>query len=237
MAYRLLDKFQKLFEGHRYLHRNSSLGDFVALHFYEDLLSLSKSEKLPQRIATREWVVNRDNRRQGVRARRCDGSFGELVPGETAVIDEGFQVARGPAATIEIGVEVKILGKAMIKQIDRVMGDLKKQVSEFKKRGGTDCICAGVVGINQAAYTVGYEGDRAYKTDGKANRHPIQEAAEAERRLRAEVEPLYDEFVVLRYSATNDEPFSFAWANREDTTRNYGASLLRICREYDKRFR
>ena len=184
MPYRLLEEFQKLFDGRRYLHRNSSLGDFVALHLYEDLLSLSKSEKLPQRIATHEWVVNRANRRQGVKARRCDGSFGELVPGETAAIDKGFQVARGLAATVEIGVEVKILAKAMIKQIDRVMGDLQKQLAQFKKRGGTECICVGVVGINHAPYTVGYEGDRSYKTDGKANRHPVQEAADAERRLR-----------------------------------------------------
>lgn len=34
-------------------------------------------------------------------------------------------------ATIEIGVEVKILAKAMIKQIDRVTGDLTKQVGQY----------------------------------------------------------------------------------------------------------
>lgn len=237
MPYRLLEEFQKLFEGRRYLHRNSSLGDFIALHLYEDLLSLSKSERLPQRIAAREWVVNRANRRQGVKARRCDGSFGELVPGETAVSDQGFQVARGLAATVEIGVEVKILAKAMIKQIDRVTGDLHKQLAQLKKRGGANCICIGVVGINQAPYAVGYEGDRSYKTDGKANRHPVQEAADAERRLREDVQPLYDEFIVLSYSATNEDPYPFAWTNRQETVRDYGASLLRICREYDRRFK
>jgi len=41
VSYRLLDEFEKLFRGQRYLHRNSSLGDKVALHLYEDLLSLN----------------------------------------------------------------------------------------------------------------------------------------------------------------------------------------------------
>jgi len=198
---------------------------------------LDKSQKLPQRIASGEWVVDLSNRRQGVKARRCDGSFGELVPGETAEIPAGFQVARGPAATVEIGVEVKILAKAMIKQIDRVSGDLQKQVKHFKQRGGEDCICVGIIGINHAPYSIGYEADRSYKTDGKTHRHPIHEAEEAERRLRAEAQPVYDEFVVLRYSATNDEPYGFSWVNRDETVRNYGASLLRICREYDRRHR
>ena len=210
MPYRLLEEFQKLFEGRRYLHRNSSLGDFVALHLFEDLFTLNRSPKLTQRIANQELVVNRANKRQGVIARRSDGTFGELVPGETPIVDAGYQVARGRVATVEIGAEVKILAKAMIKQIDRVIGDLQKQVTQFKQRGGTDCICVGIIGINQAPYTIGYEGDRAFKTDGKANRHPIQEAADAERRLKDQVQPVYDEFIVLRYTATNEEPYPFA---------------------------
>ena len=60
---------------------------------------------------------------------------------DDAIADEGFSVARGPVATIEIGVETKILAKAMIKQIDRVIGDLIRQTEEFKRRGGR-AICA-----------------------------------------------------------------------------------------------
>ena len=93
-------------------------------------------------------------------------------------------MAHGIVATVEIGVEVKVLAKAMIKQIDRVCGDLIKQVAQFRKGAGNP-ICTAFVGVNHAAYTVGYEGDRSYRTDGKGNRHPIQEAAEAERRLVA----------------------------------------------------
>ena len=100
------------------------------------------------------------------------------MPGTPVISDPGFQVARGVVATVEIGAEIKILAKAMIKQIDRVTDDLQKQVPQFK-RGAGDPIVVALVGINHAPYAVGYEGDRAYRTDGKANRHPIQEAADA----------------------------------------------------------
>jgi len=42
----------------------------------------------------------------------------------------GIAVAFGKVATIEIGTEVKILAKAMRKQLDRVCSDLEKQISE-----------------------------------------------------------------------------------------------------------
>jgi hypothetical protein len=48
--------------------------------------------------------------------------------------------------------------------------------------------------------------------------------------------PHFDEFIILRYDATNEPPFPFAWANYTLTVRNYGSALLRICREYDRRF-
>lgn len=235
MSYRLLTEFQNLFDGHAYLHRDSSRGDFVAMHLYEDLVALNKSAKLKSRVESKEWVLNTANKRQGIQARRGDGTFGEIVPGEIAITDPGYMVARGKVATVEIGIEVKILAKAMIKQIDRVTGDLQKQVVHFKRGGGTP-ISVGIVGINHAQYTTGYEGTRAFKTDGKANRHPYQEAPEAERRLLADAAPHFDEFIVLHYEATNEPPFPFAWVNYTLTAQNYGAALVRISREYDRRF-
>jgi hypothetical protein len=82
----------------------------------------------------------------------------------------------------------------------------------------------------------GYEGERSFRTDGKANRHPFQEAAEAERRLLADAALHYDEFIVLHYAATNEPPFPFSWVNFTLTSQNYGSSLLRVSRKYDQRF-
>jgi len=235
VPYQLLTEFENLFSGHPYRHRDSSLGDFVAMHLYEDLVTLNKSTKLESRIQSKEWVLNTANRRQGIKARRGDGTFGEIVPGEIAITDSGFLVSRGKVATVEVGVEVKILAKAMIKQIDRVVGDLQKQVVEFRRGSGTP-ICVAVVGINHAQYCTSYEGTHAFKTDGKANRHPSQEANEARRRLLADAAPHFNEFIILPYDAINEPPFPFMWVNANLVEQNYGAALLRISREYDRRF-
>ena len=206
------------------------------MHLYEDLLAINRSSKLTEAIEHQRSVLNVQNRTRGIKARRGDGTFGEIIPGEKPLLDQGFKVARGPIATVEIGIEVKILAKAMIKQIDRVTGDLLKQVAHFK-RGGKTAITVGIVGINYAAHTVSYEKDRATPTTGKGGfPHPIQEAGEAERRLRTDAAPVFDEFIVLRYRATNEDPFPFEWVDYDLTRQDYGAVLARISREYQSRF-
>jgi hypothetical protein len=143
--YRLLTEFRRLFEGRLYKHRASNQGDFVAMHLYEDLVAINRSVKLIDAAVNRkDRVLNVHNKRRGVTARRGDGTFGEIIPGETPIIDPGYLVARGSIATVEIGVEVKVLAKAMIKQIDRVINDLRNQVAQFK-RGGGHPICVAVV--------------------------------------------------------------------------------------------
>ena len=154
---RLLDTFRQLFEGTRYLHRKSNLGDLIAVQFYEDLIALGKSTKLPQRVAAHDRVINLRNITVGKTARRGDGTLGELVPTAAAIVEKDFIVARGPTANIEVGAEAKILAKAMIKQIDRVIGDLQRQVQMFKKHGGNP-ICVGFVGINCSPTYTSYEG-------------------------------------------------------------------------------
>jgi hypothetical protein len=235
VSYRLLDAFRGTFEGTRYLHNDSSLGDFIAMQLFEDLYVLAKSARLVARIERRERVVNTRNTRRGIIARRGDGTFGEIVPGVAAVQDPRFTVARGQVATVEIGVEVKILNKAMIKQIDRVENDLNNQIKQFK-RGTGDPICVGIVGINHAAVSTGYAGLKITTTDGRKNLHPYREAAKAEARLAHDVASGFNEFLVLRYRATNLEPYPFEWVDLKNTELDYAAILTRISREYTRRF-
>jgi hypothetical protein len=211
------------------------LGDVIASHLYEDLLMLGKSSLLAERIAKREHVVNTANKAVGKKSRRGDGTFGELVPTAVAITESGFHVARGEIANIEIGAETKILAKSMIKQIDRVIGDLVRQVEQFKKTGGNP-ICVGIVGINHAAEYTSYEGTREYPTDGKKEKHPAQEASAAEHKILAEAAPQFDELQILRFRATNSTPFPFDWVNLTQTEKEYSSLLLRLSREYDKRF-
>ncbi len=237
LEYRLLTEFRRLFEGKIYKHRDSSQGDFVAMHLYEDLIAIDRSPKLTEAAITRkDRVVNVQNKRRGVAARRGDGTFGEIIPGEAAIVDPGYLAARGPVATVEIGIEVKVLAKAMIKQIDRVINDLRNQVVQFK-RGGGHPICVAVIGINNAESTVGYEGDRPFPTTGKQGfLHPFQEATAAERRLQSEVVKEFDEFLVLRFKATNVPPYPFEWVNYKETRLDYSAALSRIGARYQQHF-
>jgi hypothetical protein len=164
-SFSLLNSFRATFDGQKYRHRNSVLGDIIASHLYEDLVTLGKSTLLVDRVTRKERVVNAANKTIGKKSRRGDGTFGELVPTTIAITEDGFRVARGEIANIEIGVETKILAKAMIKQIDRVIGDLIRQVEEFKRTGGHP-ICVGIVGFNQAPCYTSFEGDREHPTDG-----------------------------------------------------------------------
>ena len=234
MNYLLLNTFRGLFDGQAYLHRNSSLGDQVAMHLFEDLYALGRSKKLVRRVDSGLSVLNAKNLRQGVNARRGDGSFGEIVPNTGSIVDDGFAVRRGPIAALEVGIEVKILMKAMIKQIDRVANDLRRQANQFHQGGGNP-ICVGVVGINHSSHCTTYEGDRAFPTDGKKYKHPIDEADDAAARLLRDAAPAFDEFIVLRFEAINEEPFHFSWVDETATHLNYGAALVRIGQAFDAR--
>src|SRR5207247_3664373 len=112
--YRLLERFRNVFEGNQYKHRNSSIGDSIAIELYEDLHNLQKSAKLISRIEDHERVMNVQNVRQGVKARRGDGTFGELIPGEEALALRGLKVARCRIGTVGIGVEGKILSRELL---------------------------------------------------------------------------------------------------------------------------
>ncbi|OGA05338.1 MAG: hypothetical protein A2W68_18405 [Betaproteobacteria bacterium RIFCSPLOWO2_02_64_14] len=235
MAYKLLEEFRGLFEGAKYNHRNSTLGDRVASFLFEDLYDLGRSPKFLAVVSSCDRVLNRKNVAVGKQARRGDGTFGVRVPHIVAITIPDHNIALGEVATIEIGAEVKILAKAMIKQIDRVCTDILNQVAEFKKHGGRP-ICVGIVGINSAKAYTSYEGSKRWPTDGKKHKHPAQEADEAEKRLMFRVQPHFDEFVTLRFQASNTRPYDFAWVNKAQTEKEYAAALVRISREYETRF-
>lgn len=235
MPYRLLSRFRGTFESTRYRHRDSSLGDKVAVELYEDLLRLGRSPSFNRRVTDGTRAVNARSLLRGIAMRRGDGTFGEAIPRVPLVHDQNYSVPRAQLATVEIGVEVKILFKAMIKQIDRVITTSCDQAENFRKKG-TSAICIGIVGINFAPRCVGYEGDRAFPTDGGKYKHPIQEANGAEMRLLARARACFDEFLVLRFRAKNEAPFEFEWVDAEGATLDYGAVLTRIAVLYQKRF-
>ena len=236
VTFRLLDRFQAIFDGVKYRHRSSTSGDKVAACLYEDLYALSKSKELCLRIAQHRVVVNTQNQRRGIKARRGDGTFGELIPGLAAVVEMGFGVARGEISNVEIGVEVKILAKAMDKQRGRVENDLRDQARQFRTRANNP-VCIGIVGINYADVYVSYEGDRSFRTDGSATyRHPAQEAAAVEGKLSHALYTTFDELLFLRYRATNEPPYPFKWVNPINVRKDYGAALARISDAYDTRF-
>ncbi|MGB8683888.1 MAG: hypothetical protein WCD12_13460 [Candidatus Binatus sp.] len=236
MEYRLLDAFRRAFEGKPYLHRNSSIGDRIAQFLYEDLVQLGTSKTLVSRVKSGEVALNSRNLRVGIKARRGDGTFGERVPGTKLIHDKGFDVPRGQIATVEIGAEVKVIAKSMIKQFDRVKRDLTGQVAEFKTGGGTP-ICVGIVGINWAASYHSFEGEKEYDTKGTSKEpHPIKDAHKTGVRLEHEAKPAFDEFLILRFRATNVEPFPFEWVDESATTTAYGALLIRVSRKYEQLF-
>lgn len=82
--HRLLIEFRNLFEGHKYEHRRSNLGDFVAMHLYEDLMAIRKSERYVLSVESMSRVLNVQNKRKGIEARRGDGTFRRAHSGRGA---------------------------------------------------------------------------------------------------------------------------------------------------------
>lgn len=237
MTYKLLRAFEGLFQGNEYRHRDSTQGDYVASFLVDDLYALGRSAKLKAAVDSRKSVLNVRNRTLGRDHRRGDGSFGAAVPGVPPIESaDVYTVGLGEVASIEVGAEVKIFAKAMIKQLDRVGTDIINQAMEFK-RSNPSAIRVGVVAFNFAQVCRSFEGEREFVTTGKGSyKHPIQEASKAEQRLVARVANHLDELVVLRFVATNMPPLAFSWVDPNRTAREYGAALVRIAALYEQRF-
>jgi hypothetical protein len=232
MSYLLLEHFQSIFQGQVYRHRASGHGDAIARRFYEDLYALSRSPILKDRVDSSDHVINLANTVVGRKGRRGDGTFGEGAPYGETIREPGFNVALGDVANLEIAIEVKVLQKAMIKQIDRVQGDLAKQVEIFKSKNHR-AITIGFVAVNHAKQTTSYEGDREFIAHGSAA--PSIEGPKAIARLQ-ETMRKYDEMMFLKFKITNVYPFPFQWVNAEETSQQYGSLLVRVLRNYEARF-
>lgn len=244
MKYRLLDAFASLFSGQPYYHRKSNQGDAVSAEFYEDLYDLGHSPKFNLAVDTaRRGIGPRNKTVTKRRMRRGDGTLGLLIDRDNALRLPGYSVPRGAVATIDIGVEAKIFNKAMMKQVDRVAGDLKKQVEHWRRVTEDDRLLSiAVIGVNCADYTVSYEGQeenaRVYKTDGKKYAHPVDEAPRVLARIQQEVidAEIYDEVLILKYIARNEAPFNFVWQDTAATRAAYKAALLRVTDKFERRF-
>lgn len=232
--FRLLEAFRRTFEGGPYLHRNSQLGNRVADFLFDDLYELNQSSRFRSDADHDLAALNPKGISPGLKARRGDGSWGPVVPAHVPRPYAGHIIRIAPTAEVDIGAEVKILAKSMIKQLDRVCSDLCGQSRHFKTKS-PDAISVGIVGINLAAKYTSYEGARSYPTGQPGHPHPAAEAPEAERRLLAEVEHCYDELLILAFRATNTAPYAFQWVDRNATADSYASLLLRVLREYARR--
>ena len=228
---RLLDEFRRVFEGEPYKHRVSTTGDRVASYLYEDLYSLAYSAAFVSRVDALQVAVNTSNRIKGKRGRRGDGTFGRVVPTEAPVRLDGLRVPRGPVASLEIGAEFKIGATKLIAQVDRVINDLVNQAKVFRSLSPA-AINVAFVGVNFADAYTGYEGARS--TEAKAP--PSREARDFAARIQAEAGGHFDELLVLRFRATNQPPFRFAWLDHKDVEQSYSSALVRISAEYQRRF-
>jgi hypothetical protein len=233
--FKLLQQLERTFRDGPYVHRNSNLGNRIADYLYEDLYDLGESPKFRQLVDSKRRVLNPKNVSPGIHARRGDGSFGTPVPGSQPTSVPGFAVTRGTTAEVELGAEVKILAKAMIKQIDRVMNDLRSQASHLQEKSPR-ALTIGIAAVNFADQYISHEGERRYPTDGSGgNPHPSQEGPKAELRLRA-VEDRFTEFLQIGFRATNEPPYPFEFVAPTRVQNDYGSILVRLSREYDRRF-
>lgn len=231
--FRLLRAFEGLFYETVYKHRNASLGNHVAVHLYEDLEAYSP--KFAARVAAGTHVVNASGTTRGVRVRRGDGTFGAVVAGAAGTKMPTFVVLRGMVALTHIGIEAKFVATAHLKQIDRVIQDLTGSAKTIKEKSA-NAITVGLAAVNYSDEWTGQEGTRQYPADRTPAR-AMHESEEASRRLLNLAAPSFDEFVLLKFKATNRPPvYPFAWLSPAATEADYGAGLVRIAELYERRF-
>ena len=72
-------------------------------YLYEDLRKLGKSQNSGAKDRSQDLVwVNTANKTVGIKSRRGDGAFGELVPVATAKVEQGFWLHEGRSAPLRL---------------------------------------------------------------------------------------------------------------------------------------
>jgi hypothetical protein len=231
--FRLLEAFRRTFAGTLYKHRNSTLGNKIGRELFEDLLALLVSARYTEHVERGAGVVNSGGRIHSPRAiRRNDSIFGKPPAGVSLQARKGsLSIPEGPVAEPRLGCEVKIIAKSQQKQIDRVISDLENFSLRMKSLS-RKCINVAIVGVNQESDYVGYEGERAF-------RHTLrdQEPVGVMAKLKEQLLGRYDELLILRFKATNQPPYPFAWVDAHRVELDYGSALTRVGGLYQRRFR
>jgi hypothetical protein len=157
-----------------------------------------------------------------------------VVPAHGPQHVAGFAVLQGMVALTQIGAEFKIVATAHLKQIDRVITDLTGSAVSLKTKS-PKAITVGFAAVNYSESWTGIEGTRTFPVQRKPAK-ALQESEETSRRLIELARPSFDEFVLLKFKATNQPPHPFEWLNQANTVADYAAALVRIAHEYDERF-
>lgn len=143
-------------------------------------------------------------------------------------------VLRGLVALTHVGAEFKIIATAHLKQIDRVLNDLTGSAVSLKEKSA-NAITVGFAAVNYTERWTGVEGTRSFPVERKPQR-AREESEETSRRLLQFASPEFDEFLMLKFRATNQDPFPFSWQDPQGIAADYGAVLVRIADLYEHRF-
>lgn len=228
--YRLLQGFRSVFEGVSYKHRDSTIGNRIGRALFEDLLYHNVSAAYREHVRNGRCVVSLGGGIHGRLIRRNDSIFGLPPAGVMGVRRQsGLEVFEGPVAEPRVGCEVKILAKAQLKQIDRVISDLDNFATRMK-RLNERCINVAIVGVNHESNYLGHEGERTFR--GKLGR---EEPRTTIGRLGV-LREVYDELLILGFKATNQPPYPFGWLDTKMVELDYASALTRVGERYQERF-
>jgi hypothetical protein len=194
------------------------------------------SGKLVSRISALQVVLNPKNKTYNLAQRRGDGTLGLILvdPNNPVSYTEGSSIPRAMNTNVQIGAELKIVSAAQIRQIGRVISDIKDQGRQFKDRASHVVpITIAIAAVNEASAYASYEGERITTTGSGRTKHPSQEAAETRKRLGEQLQNTVDQLIVLRYAATNMPPYPFEWVDLPNLERAYSNLLTWVANEYE----